>query len=33
LVETEQFRTSLDRDNETYSALLKQLGLLKMAER
>lgn len=27
--ETDTFRTSLDRDNEMYAALLKQLGLLK----
>lgn len=27
--ETDTFRASLDRDNELYSALLKQLGLLK----
>ena len=27
--ESDTFRASLDKDNETYSALLKQLGLLK----
>lgn len=31
--ETDEFRASLDRDNEMYSALLRQLGLLKSAAR
>lgn len=29
--ETDTFRASLDKDNETYSTLLKQLGLLKQS--
>ena len=31
--ETDGFRASLDRDNELYSTLLGQLGLLKVQEK